>query len=121
MKRKKKKPISDMREEHTVLLLGGGYGDNADSAFHLSLYRSLRLYLYLSLSRSLARSTPSRLARAIDTHGQSTSVAAEDGSREANSHSVGLASLLMPLSIACQFSMTDEYRIDIVAAICSVI
>ena len=106
-----------MREEHTVLLLGGGYGDNADSAFHLSL----RLYLYLSLSRSLARSTPSRLARAIDTHGQSTSVAAEDGSREANSHSVGLTSLSMYLSIACQSSVTDEYQIDIVTTICSVI
>ena len=45
-----------MREEHTVLLLGGGYGDNADSAFHLSLSLSISTSISLSLALSLPRS-----------------------------------------------------------------
>ena len=113
-------PVKPMREEHTVLLLGGAMA-TMRTPHSTSLSIDLHVYISISRSRSLAPSAPSRLTRAIDTHSQSTSVAAEDGSREANSHSVGLTSPLMYLSIACQSSMTDEYRIDIVAAICSVI
>ena len=75
MKRKKKKPISDMREEHTVLLLGGAMATmRTPHSTSLSLYRSLRLYLYLSLSlprslRPISSHQSHRHSQPIDFHG----------------------------------------------------
>ena len=120
-KEKEKTDLRYARRTHGSSVGGGLWRQCGLRIPPLSLSIDLYVYISISRSRSLARSAPSRLTRAIDTHSQSTSVAAEDGSREANSHSVGLTSLSMPLLIACQFSVTDEYRIDIVAAICSII